>query len=119
MKGDDIADRLLDLGCRVLRLVDAMPRRISGRHVAAQLMKCGTSAGANYEEARGAESHGDFVHKLGVAWKEARETCYWLKLIHRSQLVKPLRVEKLLLEADELSRILAKSRITAQKNEPK
>ena len=89
MKGDDIADRLLDLGVRVMRLVEALPRTMAGKHLAGQLLRSGTSAGANYEEARGAESRADFIHKLGIAWKETRESLYWLKLIHRSALIKP------------------------------
>jgi len=116
MKGDDISERLLDFAVRVLRLVSSLPRNVVGRHVAAQLLRCGTSGGANYEEGRGAESRADFVHKLGVCWKETRESGYWLRLIHRSSLVKPPRVEDLIQEAGELSAILATSIKTARKN---
>jgi four helix bundle protein len=87
MKGDDLADRLLDFAVRVIRLVGALPKTPLGRHVNGQLARSGTSAGANYEEARGAESRADFVHKLGVSWKETREAWYWLRLIHRAELV--------------------------------
>ncbi|MBI1830415.1 MAG: four helix bundle protein [Planctomycetes bacterium] len=118
MKGDDISDRLLDLAVRVMRLVQALPRSIGGKHVASQLLRSGTSAGANYEEARGAESRADFIHKLGVAWKETRETFYWLKLIHRSALIKPKLVESLLAETEAMSKILARSISTAKKNRP-
>jgi four helix bundle protein len=117
MKGDDISNRLLDLAARIMRLVQALPKSIGGRHVAAQILRSGTSAGANYEEARGAESRADFIHKLGVTWKETRETYYWLKLIHRSQMLKPRLVEDLLLEAEALSKILARSISTTRKND--
>jgi four helix bundle protein len=116
MKGDDISERLLDFAVRVLRLVNTLPKSMVGRHVGAQLMRCGTSGGANYEEGRGAESRADFIHKLGVCWKETRESSYWLRLIHRSALVKPSLVEDLIQEASELSAILAKSLKTAQKS---
>jgi four helix bundle protein len=119
MKGDDISERLLDLGVRVVKLTNAMPRTYAGRHVANQLLRCGTGAGANYEEARGAESRADFVHKLGVAWKEVREAWYWLRLIHKSAIVKPTRLENLLLEVDALSRILSKSLTTAKSKQQK
>ncbi len=119
MKGDDISDRLLDLAVRVMRLVQALPKSIGGRHVAAQLLRSGTSAGANYEEARGAESRADFIHKLGVSWKETRESYYWLKLIHRSQIIKPKLVESLLSESEALSKILAKSISTAKRSDRK
>jgi four helix bundle protein len=118
VKGDDIAERLLDFGARVIKLTSALPRTYAGRHVANQLLRCGTGAGANYEEGRGAESRADFIHKLGIAWKEIREALYWLKLIHRSALVKPSRLEHLLLEADALSRILSKSVTTAKSRKP-
>jgi four helix bundle protein len=109
MKGDDLSERLLEFAARILRLVQALPKNVSGRHVGGQLIRCGTSAGSNYEEARGAESRADFVHKLAIAWKETRESRYWLRLIHHAQLLKPALVKKLLDESDSLSRILASS----------
>ena len=116
MKGDDIAERLLDFAVRVIKVVNALPKTVAGRHVGGQLVRCGTSAGSNYEEARGAESRADFIHKLGVSWKETRESWFWLRVIHRAQLLKPLLVEPLTQEAAELSAILAKSILTAKKN---
>lgn len=109
MKGDDISERLLDFGVRVLKAADALPRRLGGKHIAMQLIRSGTAAGAVYEEARGAESRADFVHKLGVSWKEVRESTYWLRLIRRSALIKPTRIIGLLQEAIDLSAILGKS----------
>jgi len=114
MKGDDIAERLLDLGARVMNLAESLPKTMSGKHVAAQILRCGTSAGANYEEARGGQSRADFVHKLGIAWRETRETCYWVRLIKRAKLVRPERLDKLLQEGQELSSILGKSMSTAK-----
>jgi four helix bundle protein len=96
--------------------VQALPRNAAGRHVGGQLMRSGTSAGSNYEEARGAESRADFVHKLAVSWKETRESSYWLRLIHRAALVKPERIQELIREVEELSAILAKSLSTARKH---
>lgn len=115
MKGDDISERLLDFGVRVLRLVEVLPKTMAGKHVAGQLLRSGTSAGANYEEARGGESKQDFIHKLAVAWKEIRESWYWLRLIAKSGMVKPPLVANLQIEADEISRILSKSLETARR----
>jgi four helix bundle protein len=114
MKGDDLSERLLDFAVRILRLTDALPKTPVGRHVSGQVVRSGTSAGAHYEEARGAESKADFIHKLGICWKETRESWYWIRLIHRAQLLKPRLVEQLLQEADELSAILGKSLATAR-----
>jgi four helix bundle protein len=118
MKGDDLSYRLLEFAARILRLVQALPKNVSGRHVGGQLVRCGTSAGSNYEEARSAESRADFIHKMSVFWKETRESWYWLRLIHHAQLIKPPLVTKLLEESDALSRILSSSLKTARKRKP-
>jgi len=81
MKGDDIAARLVALAMSVVKIVDALPEALAGRHVAGQLLRSGTSPGANYEEARGAESRRDFLHKVGIALKELQETRYWLRVV--------------------------------------
>ncbi|MBW2003386.1 MAG: four helix bundle protein [Deltaproteobacteria bacterium] len=78
-------------------------------------MPSSTSAGANYEEACGAESRADFIHKLQIALKELRETIYWLRLIKKSKLVSSVTLEMLIQEAKELANIIAKSIITARK----
>jgi four helix bundle protein len=114
VKGDELSDRFLDFAARVIKLVTALPKNQVGRHVAGQLLRSGTSIGSNYEEARGAESRADFVHRLSISWKEARESWYWLRLVDRAQLMKPIRVAKLLQEANEISAILGKSLATAK-----
>ncbi len=81
MIGDDIADRLLRFAARVLQLVGTLPGSPVGRHVARQLIRSGTAGGANYEEARGAESRADFAHKVLIAAKEVRESVYWVRLL--------------------------------------
>ncbi len=86
---------------------------LPGRHVAGKLLRSGTSAGANYKEARGAESKRDFLHKLGISLKEILETLYWLRLVAGANLVAE-PVSDLIREVDELCRILGKSRATAQ-----
>lgn len=118
MKGDDIAERLLTFAVRVIKLTSAMPKSVAAKHISLQLLRCGTSAGANYEEGRGAESRNDFIHKLGVSWKEARESNYWLRLVHQAELIKPVLVTKLITESEELSRILSASLKTAKKQKP-
>ena len=113
MKGDDLSARLIDFAVRVIRLVEAMPSSMAGKHIGNQLLRAGTSAGANYEEARGAERRADFIHKLGVSWKELREASYWLKVIRKAELVTPTNLDKLMNEAVELNAIFSKSLTTA------
>jgi four helix bundle protein len=112
-RGADIAQRLLRFAAAVVRLTSELPKDVAGRHVASQILRSATSSGANYEEARGAESRGDFVHKLGIAAKEVRETLFWLALIQRTgwsngDLTAAMR------EAEELGAILGASIRTAK-----
>ena len=83
-RGNDIAERLLNFAVAVVRLAAQLPRDPAGRHVASQIVRSATGGGANYEEARAAESREDFIHKVGVSAKEVRETVYWLEFIARS-----------------------------------
>ncbi len=114
--GDDIAERFLEFAVRVIKLVNALPNTIVGRHIAGQLIGSGTSCGSNYEEARGAESRADFIHKLGIVLKEIKESCFWLKVIYHASILKPEQVESLIAECEELAAIIAKSIITAKAN---
>ena len=79
VKGDDLSERFLTFAARIIRLVDALPQTVIGKHIYGQVIRSGTSAGANYEEARAAESNSDFAHKMSLALKELRETKYWLR----------------------------------------
>lgn len=63
----DLDERLLEYSARIIKLVESLPNTIAGRRIGDQLLRAGTSAGANYEEAQGAESKKDFVHKLQVS----------------------------------------------------
>ena len=113
MKGDDIAERLVALAVGVVKIVDALPDTLAGKHVAGQLLRSGTSPGANYEEARGAESRRDFLHKLGIALKELQETRYWLRVVAGTKLTPIHVLQEVLVEVDALCRILGTSKRTA------
>jgi four helix bundle protein len=118
MKGDELSDRFLEFAARIIRLVLALPKNPVARHIGGQLLRSGTAIGANYEEARGAESRADFIHKLGVAWKESREIWYWLRLIQKTTVVKPSLIDKSLQESNEIAAILGKSLATAKGKKP-
>ena len=66
-KGDDIAERLLDLGAAVIKLLPALARKPGGKPIVKQLERCGPAGGSNDEQARGAESPADLVHKTRIA----------------------------------------------------
>jgi four helix bundle protein len=116
MKGDDIATRLVAVAVGVVKIVGALPDTLVGRHVAGQLLRSGTSPGANYEEARGAESRRDFLHKLGIALKELQETRYWLRVIAAANVAPTTALPQVLAEVDALCRVLAASKRTASLN---
>jgi len=77
-------------------------------------MRAAASSGANYEEACGAESKADFIHKMQLVLKELRESLYWLKLVEKTNLISGKELRALADEANELIKIVAKSVITAK-----
>jgi len=116
MNPKEFSDRLWDFAARVGKLVDALPDTRLGRHVAGQLLRCGTAPAPNYDEGRAAESKADFVHKIGVALKELVETSGWLQFVVKTELLTQRKVASLLDEVSQLEKIIASSRLTAQGN---
>ena len=112
----DLEERLLDYAARIIRLVDRLPSTRAGRHIADQLLRCGTSPQANHGELQGAESRKDFIHKLGVCLKELEESWRWLRLIHRVPMLAPAKIGPLLAETKALVKIFSASIRTAEKN---
>ncbi len=112
--GDDLAQRLIEFAARIGKVIDALPDTRLGRHVAGQLVRCGTAGAPNYAEARGAESKKDFIPKLGICLKELRESQCWLELIVRADLLPESRLNQLLDESDQLIAIIVKSIATAK-----
>ena len=114
MTPDDLSERLWKFAARVGKAVDALPDARLGRHVAGQLVRCGTAAGPNYDEGCAAESRADFAHKLSIALKELKETRGWLRFIVIAELLPEKRIAPLLDEAEQLIRIVGKSIATAK-----
>lgn len=110
----DLSERLLDFSAAVLAAVNELPTDQIGKKVADQLIRSVMSVGANYEEARGADSKADFCHKLQIAFKEMRETRYWILLICRTKLLKEGRLDQVVDEATQLRAILGKAVATAR-----
>jgi four helix bundle protein len=114
MTPDELSERLWQFAARVGKVVDALPDTRLGRHVAGQLIRSGTAAAPNYDEGCAAESRADFVHKLGVALKEQRETCGWLGFIIIARLLPAKRIALLLDEGKQLMNIIGRSIVTAK-----
>lgn len=113
---DDLSDRFMNFAVTILKLERELLKTYSGRHIYGQLFRAGTSAGANYEEARAGESRADFVHKMQIVLKELRESYFWIKLIVASKLItsEDDLLKILYTESEELKNIIAKSVITAK-----
>ncbi len=113
-KGDNIQERLVGFAVAVIDLCGSLPETPAGRHIAGQLLRCGTSPAPNYGEARGAESRNDFVHKLKVVLKELNESQVWLDIANQSKLVSSDQVVSIRQECVELSKIVNSSVQTAK-----
>lgn len=84
--------------------------------ISKQLLRSGTSIGANIEEALGGQSTADFVSKLSIAYKEARESSYWLRLLHATYYISDNEYNSLLNDLNDITNIIAKIKITTTKN---
>lgn len=113
-RADELEERLINFAVRIIKLSANLPRTPAGRHIAGQIMRAGTSPAPNYGEARGAESHADFVHKVRIVLKELNETSIWLRIILRSRLLKEELLVEIMGENGELCRSFAASLKTAR-----
>jgi four helix bundle protein len=102
-------DRCLEFSLAVLRLVHQVRGNSTLRPIADQLLRSGTSVGANTQEARSAESTADFIHKIQIALKECREAGYWLTLIYKSNLIEDPSLPALCKECNEITAMLVSS----------
>lgn len=112
-----LKDRTLQFGLRIMRLVDALPQTSAGRAIGNQLVRSGTSVGANYRAACRGRSKAEFIAKLGIVVEEADECGYWLELIMKGELLPVEKVQPLYQEAEELTAIFVSSVRSAQANQ--
>ncbi len=103
----DLKERTLRFAKAILDVADHLPQKNQGWVVGRQLIRSGTSIGANVHEADHALTEADFAHKCSIARKEASETLYWLELCERAGLIPRDRIGHLAQEADEILRILS------------
>lgn len=116
MNEKELKDRTKQFALRVMKLVDALPPTAAGRAIGNQLVRSGTSVGANYRAACRGRSKAEFVAKIGTVAEEADESAFWLELIMDSELMKNELVMPLHLEAEELTAIFTASGRTAKMN---
>ncbi len=114
MTKEELRERMTVFAVRIVKMVDAMPQTVSGLAIARQIVRSGTSPSANYRAACLAKSDKDFINKLKMVEEELDETCHWLEIIMRSEMVKESRMKPLHQECCELLNIIAKSIVTTK-----
>ena len=102
----ELENRTKEFSVRLVRFIRTFPKSVDGIEMGRQLLRSGTSIGANYREANRAESKSDFMHKVGVAEKEASETVCWLEICAAAPLGNAPEVQYLLKESQELLAIV-------------
>ncbi len=101
----------------MIDVVEALPITRAGNYISGQLIRCCHSPAFNYGEAQGAESPKDFIHKMGIIVKELKECRVTLKIIKKKEMIKPVKkLASVYIETEELIAIVAKSIITAKRN---
>ena len=116
MNEKELKDRTRKFALKVIKLVSSLPETLAAQVVGRQLVKSGTSVGANYRSACRAKSAADFISKMGIVEEEADETLYWIELLLEDKIVKESLLESLMKEADEIIAITVSSIKTARKN---
>lgn len=112
----DLIERTKMFALRIIKLVNALPNTIVGRAMGGQLIRSGTSVGANYRAACRGRSKAEFIAKMGTVVEESDECADWLDLIAEAAVVPRARVQSQEKEADELTSIFTASRKTAMRN---
>lgn len=115
MNKHDFAKRTLQFALRVIRLVDSLPRSMTGRVIGNQLLRAGTSVGANYRSALRGKSRADFIAKMGIVEEECDETLCWMQMLIEAKTVSARRLEELMNEANQIIAIVVASIKTARK----
>ena len=119
MDTDDLKRRTKQFAIRVIKLVEALPNTRSAYVIGNQLLRAGTSVGANYRAACRGRSKPEFIAKLGIALEEADETYYWMELLIDANIMTKNQLAPLMAEADEITAILTASVKTAHTSQNK
>lgn len=114
----DLEKRTKEFALRIITFAATLPHTKTGAIIEYQLVKAGTSVGANYREANRAESRNDFIHKVAIVEKESSETRYWLEICEEARFGDPEHLKWLLQESTELLAIFTSSGRTAKTAQP-
>ena len=109
-----LQERMTTFAVRIVKMVDSMPSTVAGLAIARQIIRSGTSPSANYRAACLAKSDKDFVNKMKMVEEELDETCHWLEIIMRSEIMPITRLQPLYQESKELLSIIVRSIVTTK-----
>ena len=112
----ELKERTKQFAIRIVRLCRALPRSRESDVIARQVLRSGTSVGANYRAVCRARSKAEFISKMGIVIEEADETHFWLELLIATEILPTTKMAPLLDEADQLTAIFVAARETAKKN---
>ena len=115
----DILERTVDYSLRIIKLYRELEKDSVCRVLGKQLLRSGTAVGANVHEAQGGQSKADFIAKMSIAHKEARESAYWLRLIQEMDLISSSQISDLIEETRQLIKILSSILITSKRGKGK
>ena len=119
MSNENLKVRTTQFALWIIKLVESLPKDEVSRVLGRQLLRSGTSIGANYRAACRSKSAADFISKMGTVEEEADESGYWMELLVESEKATPAKLSALMKEADELTAIAVASITTARKSEPR
>ena len=116
MKDNVIIDNTLEFSIRIVNMYKYLCKEQSEFVLSKQLLRSGTSIGANVREAEHAQSKADFLNKNNIALKEANETCYWLELLHRTEYITTTMYDSIFADCEEILKILISIVKTSKQN---
>ena len=114
MNAEQFKQRTKQFGIRIVKLVEALPRSPTASVIGRQLLRSGTSVGANYRAVWRAKSRADVIAKLGIVEEECDESIYWLEMLVETNPIKPVLVSSLIQEGEEILAIVVASAKTAR-----
>jgi four helix bundle protein len=109
MNEQQFKDRTKKFALRVIKVVEALPRKQTAQVIGKQLLRSGTSVGANYRAACRAKSNADIIHKLSIVEEEADESLFWMELLIEAELMRKGKLASLMAEADEIIAMIVSS----------
>ena len=113
--GEDLKQRTKAFALKIIQLVESLPKGRTADVIGRQLLRAGTSVGANYRSACRARSRADFIAKMGIVEEEGDESLFWMEVLVEAKIVPASKLEFLMTEADEIVAIVVSSILTTKK----